>query len=72
MRIGNGGEEGSNFGRLNRPKAFLPNNGPSGLYEACRNVELPLANAVHEFDSGDGGSRILELLEAELDGHPLT
>ena len=72
MRIRNGGEEGSNLGRLIKPKAFLPNNGRSGFSEACRDVELPLSNSVHEFESGDGGSRILELLEAELDGPPLT
>ena len=63
-------DEGSNFGRLIRPKDFLPNNGRSGPFDAHREVEPPLANSVHEFDSGDRRSRILELLEAEHDGHP--
>jgi hypothetical protein len=31
---------------------------------------MPLAIAVDEFDSGDGGSRILELLEAGLGCSP--
>ena len=44
--------------------------GAANSLKGAAMLNCPLRMRLHEFDSGDADGRILELLEAEHDGHP--